>query len=260
MAPTDVFDRYARCYDLMYRDKDYAAEARFVHGALRRLRPGTASVLDLGCGTGVHAGLLAAGGCRVHGVDGSEVMLRRAGERRARLPEEVAGRLAFSPGDVRSVRLEERFDAVVSLFHVASYQPENADLRAFFVTAREHLLPGGVFLFDCWYGPAVLTDRPSVRVKRLEDGAIAVTRIAEPELFPNEDRVDVRYHVIVRDGASGAVEEFRETHRMRYLFRPEVADLLDGCGLALVECREWMSGREPGFDTWNVYFAARSPA
>ena len=41
----------------------------------------------------------------------------------------------------------------------------NDDVLAAFLTARHHLNPGGIFLFDVWYGPAVLTDRPSVRIK-----------------------------------------------------------------------------------------------
>ena len=40
---------HARHYDLVYADKPYAAEARFVHDLLRR-RPGR--LLDVACGTG----------------------------------------------------------------------------------------------------------------------------------------------------------------------------------------------------------------
>ena len=56
----------------------------------------------------------------------------------------------------------------------------NADLLAAFATAREHLNPGGVFIFDCWYGPAVLAERPSVRIKRMEDGATSITENTIP--------------------------------------------------------------------------------
>ncbi len=252
-----VFERYARCYDLLYRDKDYAAEALFVHRLIQAHSPGAQSILDLGCGTGAHAAVLAGEGYRVHGVDRSPAMLRRCRDRQARLPAGTAARLSFSEGDVRTVRLGESFDAVVALFHVVSYQTGDDDLKACLAAARAHVATHGIVLFDCWYGPAVLHERPAVRIKSLEDDGLAVTRIAEPEMHPNENRVDVHYRVFARDTESGAVEEIRETHRMRYLFKPEVESLLRDVRLAPVDCREWMTGREPGLSTWSVYFLAR---
>jgi SAM-dependent methyltransferase len=241
-----VFAAYSRYYDLLYRDKDYAAEARYVHELVQRHHPAARSMLDLGCGTGRHAQLLSQHGYTLTGVDLSEEMLKVA---RGTSPE-----LGFVQGDVRTVRLGKTFDVVASLFHVMSYQTTNADLRAALDTIREHLAPGGLFVFDCWYGPAVLTSRPETRVKRLEDESIHVTRLAEPVLHPNENVVDVNYHVLIRDKHSGAVDELRETHEMRYLFAPEVQLLLEDAGLRLTQIREFMSEREPGFDTWTAVF------
>ena len=132
-------------------------------------------------------------------VDRSSSMLELARARQEKLPHEIAGRMVFSPGDVRQIRIPETFDAAVSLFHVVSYQAGNQDLRDCFATAKRHLKSGGVFVFDCWYGPAVLTDRPTVRVKRWEDEGTSVTRIAEPTLHANENIVDVHYTILVRN-------------------------------------------------------------
>jgi len=245
------FARYARYYDLLYADKDYEAEARFVTGLIKSLDAKAVSLLELGCGTGIHASLLAGQGYRVHGVDRSEVMLEEAC-RRAK-----DGNPTFSSGDAREIRLNAKFDVVIALFHVISYQTSNDDLLHFFDTVNEHLRPGGYFIFDCWYGPAVLTDRPTVRVKRLEDEAISVTRIAEPVMHPNDNLVDVNYQVLIRDKANGAVEELREIHRMRYLFRPEIELCSVEHGLNIIECAEWMTGEQPGFDSWGVCFVVR---
>jgi len=241
-----VFGAYSQYYDLLYRDKDYAGEASYIHELVAKHRPGAKTVLDLGCGTGRHAALLNAQGYAVTGVDLSEEMLTVA---RAAEP---AG--SFVQGDVRSVRLGRKFDVVLSLFHVMSYQTTNADLRAALTTLREHLAPGGLFAFDCWYGPAVLSDRPQTRIKRLEDSAISVTRLAEPVMYPNDNLVDVNYQVFVRDKRTGIVDELRETHKMRYLFAPEVSLLLEASGLCLVQLSEFMSEREPGFASWNAVF------
>lgn len=128
------------------------------------------------------------------------------------------------------------------------------DLLSAFETARLHMEPGGIFLFDCWHGPAVLADRPSVRVKRVSNDRIEITRIAEPVMHPNENIVDVNYHLFIRDKSNNRVEEVRERHRMRYLFKPEVESKFHQVGLKMVHFEEWMSGAPPGCASWNVVF------
>lgn len=254
----NVFGNYARYYDLLYQDKDYVGEAKFIVDLLKLYAPTTQSILELGCGTGTHAILLAKENYQVHGIDLSNEMLHKASDRLSQLPEELASRLTFSQGDLREIRLEQQFDSIVSLFHVFSYQTTNEDLQAAFATAKTHLKSGGVFIFDCWYGAAVLSDRPTVRIKRLEDEQVQITRIAEPVMHPNDNLVDVNYQVFIKDKNSGVVEELQETHRMRYLFKPEVELLLKQFQMELLEYREWMTNTKPGFDTWGVYFVVRN--
>lgn len=248
-----VFDAYAQYYDLLYRDKDYAGEAEYVAAHIRKQAPNAKRILELGCGTGAHAEHLARMGYTVHGVDMSEAMLARADARKAALPPELASRLSFGLGDVRVVRTDETYDAVISLFHVMSYQTTNADLDAAIETALVHLKPGGLFLFDFWYGPAVLTQKPEVRVKRLADDEIKVTRIAEPVMFVNENAVDVNYQILVEVIKSGKFEQIQETHKMRYFFLPELTRLLDFRGLAMVEAGEWLTDSPPGERSWGVF-------
>jgi SAM-dependent methyltransferase len=254
-----VFEAYSQYYDLLYRDKDYAKEASYIRGLIERERSGSQTLLDLGCGTGRHAFLLGEHGYRVTGVDMSPDMLKVAGaEREKRLRAGGQAPPSFVEGDVRSVRLAERFDVVLSLFHVMSYQTTTEDLLAAFSTLRAHLAPGGVALFDAWYGPAVLTERPAVRVKRLSGDGFDVTRLAEPVLHPNDNVVDVNYQILVHDHASGRTEQLRETHRMRYLFVPEVRQLLERAGLRLDRACEFVTDGELGFSTWTSLFVARA--
>ena len=252
-----VFDTYARYYDLLYANKDYAGEATFVDRTLRQHGAGGGSLLELGCGTGKHALELAQRGWEVCGVDLSAAMVAQAQDRAARSPEGLKSKVGFQLGDVRTVRVGKTFDSVISLFHVMSYQTTNADLAAAIETAVTHLKPGGVFLFDFWYGPAVLTDPPAVRVKRMKDDDLEVTRLAEPELRPDEDQVVVNYHVFLRNRHSGEVAEVREAHPMRFLFLPELDHLLRTAGLETVGSGAWCSTAPLGTDTWYGYLVAR---
>lgn len=252
-----IFGNYARYYNLLYGDKDYVAEAKFIKQLLQENAPNSQSILELGCGTGTLALLLAQQGYQVHGVDFSEEMLQQACDRKSQLPQELQAKLSFSQGDMRKIRLEQQFDAIISVFHVFSYQTTNEDLAAAFATVKRHLKPGGVLIFDCWYGPAVLSDRPTTRIKRWEDPEIKITRIAEPIMYPNQNWVDVNYQVFIQDKTTGVMKELQETHRMRYLFKTEIDQLLAERQLELRAAGEWLTNREIGFDTWGVYFVAR---
>jgi SAM-dependent methyltransferase len=246
-------DAYAGSYDLLYKDKNYAAEAASVAKYFKRHGIESGALLELGSGTGRHAIEFARLGYDVLGVERSDAMLRRAKSKRF---ENAIGRLEFESGDVRSYRSGRIFDAVVSLFHVLSYQTTNEDLIATFETAAHHLRRGGLFVFDCWYGPAVLSERPSARIKRIEDENVTIIRVAEPALDVRRNVAVIDYTILIeRNGRD--LQHWHETHRMRYLFEPEVSELLKRTGLELCDAHESVTGRALGADTWSAMFVAK---
>jgi len=252
-----VFGSYARYYDLLYRDKDYAGESAYTAARLCEIVPGARELLELGSGTGSHARELAKLGFELTGVDLSGEMVAHAEARRAALEPELRDRMRFSQGDARSVRLGRTFDAVFSLFHVLSYQTTNADLLAMLATAAAHLRPGGAFFFDFWYGPAVLSEKPAVRTRQLQDGDVALTRVSEPLLRENDDCVDVRYTVTARGAGRMDAESVSETHSMRYFFLPELDLALSQAGFELVFAREMGTGAPLGAGTFSASALAR---
>lgn len=250
---TGVFDAYAAHYDLLYRDKDYAGEAAYVAGLLRRHAPAARQLLELGCGTGGHAIELSAHGYEVTGVDASEAMVVRARQRVA--TDSGTARCRFEVGDLRSFQSPTPCDAAIALFHVISYQAGNDDLkRAFEATAR-NLSPGGVFVFDFWHGPGVLTDPPAVRIKRASDAEIEVTRIAEPTLDVQASTVDVRFEIFIRH--TDGTDRFVEEHRMRYLFATEIDQLLSAAGMDRIACHAWLTERPATRNDWYACIVAR---
>lgn len=94
-------------------------------------------LMHLGCGGG-HNDHIFKDYARVTGIDLSESMLKLA---RALNPGAV-----YRRGDIRTLRLKQRFDAVVAIDSFA-YLTTERDLKAAFKTAFFHLNPGGVFLF-----------------------------------------------------------------------------------------------------------------
>jgi len=253
---SQVFDSYAQYYDLVYQDKDYSAESEYIAACIHKKLPSANSILELGCGTGAHAEQLARMGYNVHGIDMSENMLDRALARKASLPAELEARLAFGIGDVRNLRTDKTYDVVISLFHVVSYQSSDAELSQVVATAARHLTPGGLFLFDFWYGPAVLSQVPEIRIKRLEDETIKVTRIAEPSMHVNENIVDVNYDIFVENKESGQITQIQEEHKMRYIFAPELPHFIDSESWSNYETCEWLSDEALSDRSWSAFVVA----
>lgn len=250
---TEVFGTgYAAAYDELYRDKPYEEECDVVERiwAAEADAP-VSTVLDLGCGTGGHALPLARRGYRVTGVDRSEEMLVRA-------RSSAQDRSEFVAGDIRNLDLERTFDAALMLFAVLGYQLDNADAVAALATARRHLRPGGILVFDVWYGPAVVHERPSDRVKIVDLDGGRIVRAASAKLDGLHQRCTVSFHLWRLEGRE-LREEVEEDHVMRYFFPQELELLLERAGFALVRMGTFPDlERAPDETTWNVLVVARA--
>jgi SAM-dependent methyltransferase len=256
-----AFADYSRYYAAFYRDKDYASEAEFVLGSLRDNGFGGGpdhSILELGCGQGGHAIPLAQRGVSVIGVDRSAGMIEAANGARAALPASVSSRLRFSVGDIRSWKTDEKAGGVVSLFHVMSYLPTDADLRATFENARSHLDAGAPFAFDFWFGDAVLRDEPGPRRREVEGDGARVVRTATPTIDRARHTVDVNYRFDITPLDGSPAFTFEETHAMRYLFADELQRLCAAAGFEPVILSEWMAAPSTPPQSWNGYFLARA--
>lgn len=105
-------------------------------------------ILELACGTGRLTIPMAQAGATVTGVDVVPAMIDRANAKRDELPPGDRARLRFLLGDMRSLRLPERFSAVVLAFNTLMHMVHDDDLEGTLATAREHLEPGGLFHLD----------------------------------------------------------------------------------------------------------------
>ena len=244
---------YAAAYDALYADKDYDAECDLLEGILRRSGRPVGSVLDLGCGTGAHAVRLAQRGFEVVGVDLSDGMLEAA---RRRAETARSGVVSFIRGDIRSIRLGRQFDAVICMFAVLGYQTADEDVAKALDTVRTHLAPGGPFIFDVWYGPAVEATGPSARVKVVATAEGELERQASAVLQRESHLCTVSYRLIRRRPEMPEVVT-EETHRMRYFFRDDLERFLGAAGLSLQRLTPFPDMTTPlSSAAWNVLATA----
>ena len=256
---SEVFgSTYANAYDLLYHEKNYHAECDLIEQLLKTYggEQSVRRVLDLGCGTGNHALELAVRGYDVVGVDRSGDMLDCARNKSASLS--APGKVTFHQGDIRTVDLERNFDAVLMMFAVLGYQLENADLLQVLHTARQHLRPSGLLIFDVWYGPAVLHQRPSQQIKVIPTPQGKILRIASGELDIRRQVCEVHYHLWRLEGKR-LISETEERHSMRYFFPRELDFLLECTGFASLRLGGFPQfSSEPDETTWNVLAVGRA--
>ena len=126
---------------------------------LRELTPSGASLLELGCGSGLFTTMLAADGHfgSIHATDGAEAMLKIARPQSVSAPTPVVFEaLDFTRHDWAGQYSSVSFDAVTS--SMALHHTE--DKQQLFRQVYEVLTPSGMFVFaDHMAGSSALTDR-----------------------------------------------------------------------------------------------------
>ena len=140
----DAYKALASSYDRLTNDVDYDSVVDFYNQILHRegLSPRTA--VDLACGTGSVAILLARQGLRVTAVDMSEDMLTMAMEKAMELPDPPM----FVCQSLQELRLPRGVDLAVCALDSLDYITEPADCAEAIRRVYKALNPGGVFIFD----------------------------------------------------------------------------------------------------------------
>lgn len=139
-----AYGALAASYDGLMADGAYRRRAAFLERRLKKSSIPVKTVLDLACGTGTVACLLAKRGYEVLATDGSEEMLTQAAAKAAELERPPLFLLQPMP----RLRLARPVDAVVSTLDSLNYLTGERDLKETFRRVRRWLKPGGLFLFD----------------------------------------------------------------------------------------------------------------
>lgn len=219
---TSYFDsQYLLEYEPMFtleRDRREVARVIEVLGL-----PDGSRILDVPCGQGRHAHLLAEAGYRVDGLDYSEHLLRLA-RRRGTGPG-----LHYASGDMRRLppRWTSRFDAVVNLFTSFGFFTDPADDARVIREFARCLSPGGTLL---WHGGS-------------RDGVMA--RFLSRDWWSTDDGTMVAHErsfdplsgiLTIESSWRGAAKRpGRRTHRIRLYTATRLAELCADAGLIVEE-------------------------
>jgi len=132
-----AYQRFAAFYDVVMDDP--GPRAARVNASIDRYRPGAASLLELGCGTGSILARLDTG-ARLTGLDRSPEMLAKAA---AKVPG-----AQLVEGDMSSFDLGRRFDVIVCVFDSVNHLLDVGSWVSLFACVHAHLAEGGLFVLD----------------------------------------------------------------------------------------------------------------
>jgi SAM-dependent methyltransferase len=252
----EQFGRYSKYYDIIYKDKDYDVECKFIENALHELsglkEPN--SILDVGCGTGGHLIPLVKKGYKLTGLDISANMIEIL---RTKLKE--SGVVAdVKMEDISNAFLDRTYDACICMFAALGYLTTNAKIHSSLRTIRRGLREGALLIMDFWYGPAVLTMRPSVRIKNVDNDGLNLLRIAIPELDTLHHLCNISYSLLV-SRHDMIIDRVTETHVVRFFFPEELRHYLSENGFETLCFCEFPHLDRPASDqTWNVAVIAKA--
>jgi len=178
-----------------------------------------ARILDLACGWGRIALPLAQRGYRVTGLDLSEAFLAK-GRRDA---QEAGLDVDFLRGDMREVRFDGKFDAVIMMWSAfGALESDEEDQKVLDAVARA-LRPGGRFLIEQMSREYVVRHYQARDWSEREGGIFV---LQERELNLLESRNYVRMTIIEPDGSRRAYG-----HSIRFYTLTELVGMLSRAGL-----------------------------
>src|SRR5438046_115741 len=145
-----IYDDFAWFYNRYWNEEFHSVAFPILERIWLPRVPAKGRILDVCCGTGYLAGLLAARGYRVTGIDVSPAMIAHA---KQNLPA-----AQFRVCDATRFHSAARFDAAVSTFDSLNHLLDRDALEAVFVNTAAALRPGAPFVFDMLAESAYQTD------------------------------------------------------------------------------------------------------
>ena len=254
MAFEKNFDAdYAQYYDYFNQGKEYTSEVDFLESVFKKYNLKGKSILDIGCGTGLHMQELSKRGYSLTGLDLSPEMIDLAKKRNPSAEFHIA--------DMSNFSLHKKFDIILCLFSAAGYLTQNEQIESFFQCCKNHLNPEGILLLDVWNGLAVMHELPTSREKIaiLAEKNLKIVRRSFPTLDVKNHCNTVKFVVSVFELSTGnLITTYEENHKVRFFFPLELKKYLADAGFELLHlCPSFNFDEELTEKHWNMVLVAR---
>lgn len=129
------YKEFAKYYDKFYQNKNYKKEVEFLKNFIKK----EDKIIDIGCGTGIHASLLEEDGFDVDGLDINREMLELAKSR-------IRGTLYNQ--DILDIDINGKYDVIISMFAVLNHLIDLNELEKALINLKKILHDEGKIIID----------------------------------------------------------------------------------------------------------------
>jgi len=221
-----LYNDLAWTFPIISKKEDYIEEGEFYTAKIREhSRIKTNTLLNLGSGAG-NLDWAMKMNFDITGVDLSPDMVR--------ISQKANPEIAYHVGDMRMVRLDKQFDAVI-IHDVINYMLTPDDLKAAFITAHAHLKPKGLLITTAeeWTGH-LKQNRVRHQVETKDNIEIVfIENYYDPD--PNDTTYEGTFIYLIRQNG---VLQIETDHHVAGIFPlPLWSDLMKEVGFEVIEDR-----------------------
>ncbi len=227
-----MFSQSANYYDELYNalGKDYPKEVKKTEAFIKKhIKSKGKSLLDVGCGTGHHAGLLSKR-YQVDGLDLDENILSVA---RKKYPN-----IRFYQENMIDFKLNKSYDIIISLFSSIGYVQNKNNLNKTIKNLANHLNSGGVMLVEPWFSPDEWNPG-KVFTLHVNQPELKITRMSHSSQKGNLSILEFQYLI----GTKTGIEHRIETHKLGLFYKKDYLNAFQRAGIKVVHDPKGLDGR-----------------
>lgn len=227
MKKEALYREHAKYYDVVYANKKYEKEVRFIEAVAKKYQVKDKSVLEVACGTGNHSRQFMKKGHTVVGVDKNPEVLTIA---RRKVPK-----AKYVQGDMRTFKLGKQYGILTCLFTAINYNLSIDDLVKTLRNFKRHLKDKGIIIFDF-----------PLHKKPKTDAIFATKNLAL--VYESSDVGNIRevtlYWIFREKGTYATVD--KDLHRLRLYSFQEYAGAIKKAGLSHKVYWDWSLHKKKG--------------
>ena len=245
----NIFRNSAWLYDIDNRDNLHD-DIPFYLGYAKQQQ---GEVLELGCGTGRVALILAAEGFRVTGLDLSTKMLDVFREKLSRKPE-LSEKITLVHGNMADFAFDRKFSMIIAPFRAFQALTDDCDIEKSLACIHHNLADDGIFIVNVFNPRSVMDESwiysETVQWERLDEksGNYVVKKHWG-------DRIDTANRVIYPHFAfevtypDGKTERITDDLSLKYYYYDQLRTVIEKAGMEITEEYSWydkapIGGRE----------------
>ena len=244
------YQHFALLYDELMMDAPYENWLQFIVKNISKYGNGGRRLLDLGCGTGTLSIPLSLQGYNVTGIDLSEEMLAIAHTKSI----EAGVQITYFQQDMKELEGFEPFDIIGVFCDSLNYLQTEQDVELTFNKIYEHLLPGGLLLFDVH------------SIYKMENIFIGQTYCSNEEeisyiwnCFAGEQPHSVEHELTFFVKENDSYDRYDEVHYQRTFPTDTYQQWLEKAGFELLEISADFTENKPEENSERIFFIAKKP-